>query len=129
MGTHLSRAISIPEGSTLTEADYRKFLTEAYAALKRYPQFFAPDEDINDLELAHVLPAVAETVLAIYVGINDAVCNKGLVAPFLLRHAHNNVFVFDPAVFSGGRERSMPEKPLPDFSRPTIRGIPIGRMS
>ncbi len=102
MGIHLKRTISIPEGSTLTEADYQQFLTEAYTQLKRHSCYFTPDEDMNDLELAHVLPAVPETVLAVYVGINDAVCNKGLVAPFLLRHAHNNVFVFDPAVFTGG---------------------------
>ena len=48
------------------------------------------------------MPDVPETVIAIYVGINDAVCNKALVTPFLVRHAHNNVFVFDPAVYPGG---------------------------
>lgn len=36
--------------------------------------------------------------------INDAVCNKELVSPFLVRHGHNNnnVFVFDSQVYSGG---------------------------
>ncbi len=56
------------------------------------------------LELAHLLPQVPETVLAIYIGINDAVCNKGLVTPFLPRHSHNNVFVFDPQVYSGSKD-------------------------
>ena len=50
----------------------------------------------------HLIPEIPETVLAIYVGINDAVCNKGLVTPFLVRHGHNNVFVFDPQVYAGG---------------------------
>ena len=35
-------------------------------------------------------------------GINDATCNKALVAPFLIRHGHNNVFVFEPDVYGGG---------------------------
>jgi hypothetical protein len=63
--------------------------------------YFAPDEDINSLELAHLIPEVPETMLAIYVGINDAVCNKGLVTPLLPQHGHNNVFVFDPQIYSG----------------------------
>jgi hypothetical protein len=70
--------------------------------MARLPQYFTPDEDINVLELAHLIPEVPETVLAIYVGINDAVCNKGLVTPFLVRHGHNNVFAFDPQVYPGG---------------------------
>jgi len=65
------------------------------------PQYLTPDEDINALELAHLIPEIPETVLAIYVGINDAVCNKGLVTPFLVRHGHNNVFAFDPQVYAG----------------------------
>lgn len=70
--------------------------------MKECPQYFASSENINSLELAHLIPSVPETVLAIYVGINDAVCNKGLVTPFLIRHGHNNVFVFDPEVYAGG---------------------------
>ena len=50
------------------------------------------------------MPEVPETALAIYVGINDAACNKGLVAPLLPQHGHNNVFVFDPQVYSGGAD-------------------------
>lgn len=37
------------------------------------------------LELAHLIPEIPETI---YVGINDAVCNKGLVTP-------DNCFVAD----------------------------------
>ncbi|HBG25639.1 MAG: hypothetical protein A2Y10_15995 [Planctomycetes bacterium GWF2_41_51] len=69
--------------------------------MKQYCQYFSPDEDINSLELAHLIPYVKETVLAIYVGINDAVCNKGLVTPLLPQHGHNNVFVFDNQIYSG----------------------------
>jgi hypothetical protein len=96
------RKVNIPKGSTLSEKDYRKFLENSYELMSRCGQYFAPDEDVNSLELAHLIPSVPESVLAIYVGINDAVCNKGLVTEFLIRHGHNNVFVFDPQVFSGG---------------------------
>ena len=34
--------------------------------------YITPDEDINSLELAHLI-LYPETVIAIYVGINDAV--------------------------------------------------------
>jgi len=98
----LGRELRIPEGSTLTAEAYTQFLTEAYELLRRCPQYLAPSEGIDSLELAHLAPAVPETILAIYLGINDAACNKGLVSPFLLRHGHNNVFVFDPAVYAGG---------------------------
>ncbi|MCK5794839.1 MAG: hypothetical protein KAH12_09025 [Anaerolineales bacterium] len=57
---------------------------------------------MESLELAHLILQAPETGLAIYVGINDVVCNKGLVTPFLPRHAHNNVFVFDPRIWAGG---------------------------
>jgi len=97
-----AREIIIPEGSPLKEEDYRLFLEKAYHLLARHPQYFAPGENIDCLELAHLIPGVPETVLAIYVSINDAVCNKGLVTPFLLRHEHNNVFAFDPDVYPGG---------------------------
>jgi hypothetical protein len=98
------RKIIVPAGSRLTEADYRNFLLQAYLLLRRHPLYLAPEEDTNALELAHLIPSVPETVLAVYVAINDAVCNKGLVTPMLLRHAHNNVFVFDPAVYRGGSD-------------------------
>lgn len=52
-------------------------------------------EDINNLELAHLYPPADETVLAVYTRINDAVCNKALVTPFLIRHAQRRA--------SGGR--------------------------
>jgi len=100
----LTRKIYIPPGSTMEEAEYIKFLEDAYKQFFHYPQYFADDEGINTLELAHLIPEVSETVLAIYVGINDAVCNKGLITPFLVRHGHNNVFVFDPLVYSGGKD-------------------------
>lgn len=100
----IKRKIEIDPQSTMTEQQYRDFLLNAYDLLSEQSIYFAPQEDINSLELAHLIPSVKETVIAIYVGINDAVCNKGLVTPFLVRHSHNNVFVFDPEVFSGGKD-------------------------
>jgi hypothetical protein len=102
MKKELTRKIQISEGSQLGEQDYKDFLEKAYSLMAKCPQYFAPAEDINCLELAHLIPTVPETLIAIYVGINDAACNKGLVSPFLIRHGHNNVFVFDPDAFSGG---------------------------
>ena len=97
---------NLPEYSDLNKQDYLKFLENAYQLMGKYPQYFSGNEGIEDLELAHLLPQVPETVLAIYIGINDAVCNKGLVTPFLPRHSHNNVFVFEPQVFAG--EKNVP---------------------
>lgn len=94
----LNRKLVIPQQSTMTESQYWQFLSDAFELLKGTGQYLSPDEDVNSLELAHLLPEVPETALAIYVGINDAVCNKGLVAPLLLQHGHNNVFAFDPQV-------------------------------
>lgn len=104
MTTKLKRGLNIPAGSNTTEQQYKEFLTVSYELMKQTGQYLAPSEDINSLELAHLIPPVAETVLAIYVGINDAVCNKGLVTPLLPRHGHNNVFVFDSQVYSGGKD-------------------------
>ena len=100
----LQNKLEIPAGSSLNEEDYLRFLQTSYDLLRRYPQYLSGNEDINSLELAHLLVRVPETVLAVYIGINDAVCNKGLVTPFLPRHAHNNVFVFDPCIYPGGRD-------------------------
>jgi len=104
MNEELTRKIRIPEGSTLGEKEYEDFLWQAWRLLAEHHQYLAAGENINSLELAHLIPAVKETVLAIYVGINDAVCNKGIVTPLLVRHGHNNVFVFDPQVYGGGRD-------------------------
>ena len=104
MKTQLQRKISIPERSNLSEEDYTQFLQASYKLLEQCDQYLTPDEDINCLELAHLIPDVEETVIAIYVGINDAVCNKGLVSPFLIRHGHNNVFVFDSDIYSGDND-------------------------
>ena len=100
----LGRALRIPAESTLTAEAYKRFLEDAFRALSGHPQYLAPGEGLDALELAHLAPSVPETILAIYLGINDAVCNKGLVSPFLLRHGHNNVFVFDPEVYAGGED-------------------------
>lgn len=99
----LQRSIRVPAGSTLGVDDYRSFLTTACGLLEKFPHYMPEAEDINCLELAHLVPDVPESVIAIYLGINDAVCNKGLVSPFLIRHGHHNVFAFDPEVWSGGR--------------------------
>jgi hypothetical protein len=98
----IKRQIIVPDKSPMAVEQYKEFLNQSYSLLKKQNLYFAPSEDINSMELAHLLPEVNETVIAIYVGINDAVCNKGLVSPFLVRHGHNNVFVFDHQVFSGG---------------------------
>ena len=96
------RQLAVFDRSTLTEDQYRDFLKKSYTLIKNCCNYLAPGEDINCLELAHLIPEVPETVLAIYVGINDAACNKGLVTPLLPQHGHNNVFVFDNQVYGGG---------------------------
>ncbi len=91
----------LPEFGTLSEKEYAEFLEISYRLLKKQSQYLSDLEGAETLELAHLLPTVPETVLVIYIGINEAVCNKGLVTPLLPRHAHNNVFVFDQQVYSG----------------------------
>jgi hypothetical protein len=97
-------SLKLPEGSSLKEEDYLRFLKTSYELLCRHPQYLSDSEGMESLELAHLLTKVPETVLCIYIGINDAVCNKGLVTPFLPRHSHNNVFVLDPQVYPGGED-------------------------
>ena len=104
MKVELKQDLRIPPGSAVSRQQYVDFLINAYNLMKEIPSYLAPEEDINCLELAHLIPSVQETVLAIYLGINDAVCNKGLVSPLLPRHGHNNVFVFDPQVYPGGED-------------------------
>ena len=105
MDNKITRTISVPERSTLTAEEYAHFLRNAYSLIRRYPHLLAAeDEDINSLELAHLYPPCRESVIAIYLGINDAVCNKGLVSPFLIRHGHNNVFAFEPTAYAGGAD-------------------------
>ncbi len=99
---NLSRSINVPAGSPLSHQDYKDFLNDAYHLIRQQSLYLTPSEDINAIELAHLIPSVPETVLALYVSINDAVCNKALVSPFLVRHGHNSVFVFDPQIYSGG---------------------------
>ncbi len=94
----------IPELSTLSQENYYVFLDNAFKLFSQYPQYLCANEGVGVLELAHLFPRVPETLLAIYIGINDAVCNKGLVTPFLPRHAHNNVFVFAPEIFAGQKD-------------------------
>ncbi|MCX7591475.1 MAG: hypothetical protein N2255_07590 [Kiritimatiellae bacterium] len=96
--------IRIPRGSPLSESDYLRFLDKAYSLFQRHGLYVSRGEGPESIELAHLLPTVPETVIAVYVGINDTVCNKGLTAPFLLRHAHHPVFVFDPGVYPGGTD-------------------------
>lgn len=101
MSNEIIREIKVPEGSALGKEDYKDFLLEACRLMRKVPLYFAADEDANSLELAHLIPGIKETLVAIYLSINDAVCNKGLVSPFLLRHGHNNVFVFERQVYGG----------------------------
>lgn len=103
MKQNINRTIQVPAGSSMTVENYAGFLQKAYGLISGCPQYMGGGEDINSLELAHLYPPAEETVLAIYTGINDAVCNKALVTPFLIRHGHNNVFAFDPAVHAGGK--------------------------
>lgn len=98
----IKRQLNIPSRSNVSKEQYVRFLEDSFRLMSCYPQYFSPDEDINCLELAHLLPEVPETVLAIYLGINDAVCNKGLVTALLPQHGHNNVFVFDNQIYNGG---------------------------
>jgi hypothetical protein len=104
MKVELKQDLRIPHGSTMSRQQYVDFLIKAYNLMKELPSYLVSKEDINCLELAHLIPSVPETVLAIYLSINDAVCNKGLVSPLLPRHGHNNVFVFDPIVYPGGED-------------------------
>ncbi len=94
----------IPKSSQLTEHDYRQFLDTSYQLLKDTSLYLAETETKEVLELSHLMPEVAETVLTIYISVNDAVCNKGLVSPFLPRHSHNIVFAFDPEIFPGNEQ-------------------------
>ena len=100
----LKRKIIVPENSSMTEKEYEEFLNNAYELLSRNPHFLTTGEDVNCLELAHLIPDIPEAVIAIYVGINDAVCSKGFVAPVLIRHGHNNVFAFENEIFSGASD-------------------------
>jgi hypothetical protein len=102
--SQLKRKISIPEGCMMSVKEYSNFIHTAFELLSKESLYFAPSEDINSLELAHLIPQVPESVIAIYLAINDAVCNKGLVCPFLVRHGHTNVFVFDCQVYAGGND-------------------------
>lgn len=104
MKVELKQNLHIPSNSILNMRQYVDFLIDAYNLMKEITSYLSPAEDINCLELAHLIPPVPETVLAIYLSINDAVCNKGLISPLLPRHGHNNVFVFDPQVYPGGED-------------------------
>ena len=97
----LKRKINVFDRCSLSVKEYQEFLVKAFGLMAQVPQYLTPDDDVNVIELAHLIPEIPETVLAIYVGINDAVCNKGLVTPFLVRHGHNNVFAFDPQIHAG----------------------------
>ena len=100
--TEVKRQITIFDQASCTQQEYCEFLITSYDLMKDFGNYPAPDEDVNSLELAHLIPEVPETTLAIYVGINDAVCNKGLVTLLLPQHGHNNLFVFDSQVYPGG---------------------------
>jgi len=100
----IKRQMDIIARSVCCGDDYMRFLTESFKLIDSTGTYLAPAEDINSLELAHLIPEVAETMLAIYIGINDAVCNKGLVTELLPQHGHNNVFVFDPQIYAGGQD-------------------------
>lgn len=98
----IKRKIVVFDNSSCNVQEYKDFLAESFRLLEGCVGYLPDSEDINSLELAHLIPVVPETALAIYLGINDAVCNKGLVTALLPQHGHNNVFVFDPEIYSGG---------------------------
>ncbi len=104
MYNNIKNDLIIPQLSTLTGNEYLTFLKKSLGLLKQNSLYLSDQEGIESLELAHLIPQVPETILAIYIGINDAVCNKGLVTPFLPRHSHNNVFVYDPNVYPGKKD-------------------------
>lgn len=96
--------LSVPASSSLKKEDYLRFLHLSLGLLKEHSIYLNESEGAEVLELAHLLPEIPETILSIYIGINDAICNKGLVTPFLPRHSHNNVFVFNPHIYSGKKD-------------------------
>ena len=100
----LKRKINIPRSSSMKEQEYKGFLEDSFDLILQTGQYLAPDEDINDLELAHLIPDVPDTVLVAYVGINDAACSKALVTSLLPQHGHNIVFVFDPQTHPGNSD-------------------------
>ena len=100
----LNRNLEIISRSVCDEYTYREFLQTAFGLFTGSGCYLAPCEDINCLELAHLIPEVAETMIAIYIGINDAVCNKALMTALLPHHCHNNVFVYDPQIYSGNKD-------------------------
>lgn len=95
------RKLVIPLGSTLSEKQYRQFLKHAYSIMWERG-CISSSEDEDALELVHLIPSVPETILALHIGINDSVCTKSIVSPFLPRHAHHTIFAFDPNRYSGG---------------------------
>lgn len=101
MATDHPLHFQVPPGSSLTAAKYETFLKTALNLFLEHKLYIPQSEGLHALELAHLYPWVPETMVALYVAINDAVCNKAIVSPFLVRHGHNNVFVFDPGVYPG----------------------------
>ncbi len=99
-----TRKINVPAGASLNKDEYRAFLEDSASLIASHAQYFSPDEGGDSLELAHMIPSIPETVICLYLGINEAVCNKALVTPFLVHHAHKNVFAFDPDVYPGGKD-------------------------
>lgn len=61
----IKRQINVFDRSSCTETEYRDFLTTSYNLMSECVNYMAPDEDINSLELTHLIPEVPETVLAI----------------------------------------------------------------
>ena len=85
------RKLVIPLGSTLSEKQYRQFLKHAYSIMWERG-CISSSEDEDALELVHLIPSVPETILALHIGINDSVCTKSIVSPFLPRRAHHTIF-------------------------------------
>ena len=79
-GLQHTREITIPVDSRMTVDQYRTFLVDAHKTMSTFG-VFAPSEGVNTLELAHLVPSIPESSLAIFVGINDAICRKVLLPP------------------------------------------------
>ncbi len=63
----LKRKINVFDRCSLNAKDYQEFLAKAFGLMAQVPQYLTPDDDINVLELAHLIPEIPEKVLAIYV--------------------------------------------------------------
>lgn len=88
------RRITIPVESTLTAGAYERFLVASAKAMQA-TGLMPLSQGIKELELAHLIPRYADSVLAAYVWRNTPWAEKLLRAEALVVHSHNNVLVLE----------------------------------